>query len=124
MESVKKILYDLSDLIKIAGDDHICKQPMKRSFEVEKEYFKFRKYYKFNLIIKNKYLIQLNDFPYNTEDSIIHYTLWLDNFEYSNIEIQQIINLEFKGYQNVVWFINSENLRSINSIYHVHIFIK
>ena len=130
MEPLKKIdlkidlKINLSDLITIAGNDHICKQPMKRSFEVEREYLKFRKNGKFNLILKNSYLIQLNDFPYNVKDDIIHYTMWLDNFEYSNFEIQQIINFEFKGYQNVVWFINSENLRSVNNIYHVHIFVK
>jgi len=125
------------DLINIAGNDNICNQQLKRKPGIQEEYDKFRKFNNFDLKIDNlkidnlkidnlkidNYLIKLNDFPYNVEDNVTHYILWLDNFEYTHDEIQQIINFEFKEYPNIVWFINSKMFRSIHSIYHVHIFV-
>ena len=111
---------NITDLINIAGTDNICKQQMKRKPDIEKAYL----YNKMEpLIFKTNFIIKLNDFPYNVEDNIIHYVLWLNDIYPNNI-IQDIINQEFKGYQSVIWWVNAENIRSIKNIYHAHVFVK
>jgi len=123
--------YSITDLIKLANVDHICKQQLHRSINVEELYTIYRnnipKYFNFNeYIFKNNntnYVIKLNDFPYDVEPDIIHYVLWLPNYDYTHDEIQNIINNEFIGYKDVVWFINSKKFRSVHSIYHAHVFV-
>ena len=127
------IPYSIDDLINIANNDHICKKQMKRSKSVELDYSTYRNNLPYNYnfheyIFKNStntdYVIKLNDFPYNVESNIVHFVLWLQHTNYTHNAIQYIINEEFKGYTNVVWFINIPELRSIKTIYHAHVFVK
>ena len=106
---------------------------MKRTESVELDYSVYRNSlpndynyheYIFNENNTTNYVIKLNDFPYNVEDKIVHYVLWLPHINYTHNAIQEIINEEFKGYTKVVWFVNSPELRSIKTIYHVHVFVK
>ena len=124
---------EYGDLLEIQGNDHICKVPMSRSLDIEKEYLIFRK--TFNLeefkkkLFKDKtveWVFYLNDFPYNVSKELKHIILWFN--ESSNNLDQNLKNAEkiIKNYfdDNVIWFTNVPEYSSIKQLFHVHIFIK
>ena len=69
--------------------------------------------------------IELNNFPYDVEDNIEHFVLWINpNKEHeivNNTEIYKYIESHFEN--KVIYFENNINNRSIN-LRHFHIFYK
>lgn len=83
----------------------------------------------------NNIVIRKNDFPYNFEEGIIHYVVWIhpsqtvynftprmDNILLSYV-VKQLNNIhsDIKG---IVHFRNSSDNRTINGIAHYHVIIK
>ena len=81
----------------------------------------------------NDYCMTHNNYPYYTEDDVVHYVIWFvgSTFErYNNpFTIEKIID-DYKIENNIseeseyVYYQNIEALRSIPSIPHLHVFIK
>ena len=60
-----------------------------------------------------------NNFPYYFIDDTQHYVIWFrDNINYKLIEFL------LRDYDDIVYFENHQNIKSIRSIPHVHIFLK
>ena len=128
---------NINQLKNIEKNDHICNLCLSRTQTVYEKYMNhlnnlkpdFDMYtYIFgtnnsNSNINNKWVITLNDFPYNVTPDIIHYVLWLPHENYSNEHIDIIINNAFNKYKTKVWFINIPKYRSIKNIYHAHVFV-
>lgn len=119
------MVYSIEDLIRIQGDDHVCKIQMNRTKEIEEKYKK----YKFNLEDFKKKLFQdsrykwklrFNDFPYDLPENINHLILWFDTPQVNLKVAAKIIKNLFPD--NVIWFVNSPEIRSVNQLFHVHIF--
>ena len=72
-----------------------------------------------------EYNLRLNDFPYNTEDNITHYILWINpkSDKKNTLPVKSIIKLKLKV-KNVVYFMNVPKNRSVMEIPHYHIFAK
>jgi hypothetical protein len=64
----------------------------------------------------NNFYFHVNDFPYYTEDNIVHYLVWYSDEQYL---------LEFvKNNKNILtYWVNNKNNSSIKEIKHAHIFI-
>jgi len=133
---------NINQLKNIANKDHVCNTCLSRTQHVYEKYMNYLQNLKpdFDMYIhifgtnnsnnsnnnnnsNNKWVITLNDFPYNVTPDIIHYVLWLPHENYSNEHIDIIINNAFKNYETKVWFINIPKYRSIKSIYHAHVFV-
>lgn len=70
-----------------------------------------------------KYTFLKNNFPYDIEDGIEHWLLWLNpDFKISDLDIKKIV--EEKMGTNSVYFCNIKANQSIPSIRHCHIFSK
>ena len=74
-----------------------------------------------------------NNYPYYTEDDVVHYVIWFvgSTFErYNNPSTIEKIIEDYKIENNIseesqyVYYQNIEALRSIPSIPHLHVFIK
>jgi len=68
------------------------------------------------------YNFRLNDFPYNTDETIIHYILWI-NPKSKSLPVKSIIQLKLKV-KKFVYFMNVPKNRSVMEIPHYHIFTK
>jgi hypothetical protein len=66
------------------------------------------------------YNLRLNDFPYNMEETISHYILWI-NPTSKSLPVKSIIQSKFK---NFIYFMNVPKNRSVMEIPHYHIFTK
>lgn len=91
--------------------------------------------YEINSYLHNKYLknksfsIDINPFPYNLEDNIYHYVLWINNDyrdKVTNLEIKNIIykkmsELNCSGY---VCFENHIDCKSVSKVLHFQIFFR
>lgn len=81
----------------------------------------------------NDYYMTLNNYPYYLEDGVIHYVIWFkgENFgKYNNpAEINNIIK-DYVSLNDIsdkceyIFYQNIEELRSIPSIPHLHVFMK
>ena len=123
---------NINQLKNIANNDHVCNLCLSRTTEIYDKYMNYLQNLKpgfdmyrhiFGTNNNSKWVITLNDFPYNVTPDIIHYVLWLPHANYSNEHIDLIINNAFNKYETKVWFINIPQYRSINSIYHAHVFV-
>ena len=115
-----------------------------RSEEVDSKYKKDSKIIKANggakkhlekkyLSRGNDYYMTLNNYPYYLEDRVIHYVIWFkgENFgKYNNpTEINNIIK-DYVSLNDIsdkceyIFYQNIEELRSIPSIPHLHVFMK
>ena len=72
---------------------------------------------------KNEWSLTTNKYPYNFTDNTKHYLLWFrdDKVDYSLVEELFIV---YEIGEEVVFFENLENNRSIKGIRHIHIFVK
>ena len=108
-----------------------------RTNEVEHKYTEFRQrivgtygsvsHYLNRTLFTNDepFVINKNDFPYNTTEDIHHYILWInphnDNY-FTNETIKHKLELSFKS--KYIFFKNNSNNQSIKSIQHYHIFLR
>lgn len=115
-----------------------------RSEEVDSKYKKDSKIIKKNggakkhlekkyLSRGNDYYMTLNNYPYYLEDGVVHYVIWFkrENFgKYNNpTEIKNIIKdyvslNDISDKSEYIFYQNIEELRSIPSIPHLHVFMK
>ena len=115
-----------SKLKDLVDENHISKIQLKRKPEIMFQYQNYIKtidYSSFeNFIFENKtdYIIRQNDFPYDLEPNIKHYILWLKD-ESLDVEIILLEN-NFIFNDNLIWYRNSPENRSIKNIVHYHIF--
>jgi len=117
--------YDIKELI---DENHICKIQMPRKKEILNNYKKFREtldYEEFEKSIfedNKSYSIRKNDFPYDIEPNINHYILWIKD---ESLSIEDIIYSSFKidKKEDILWYRNSPENRSIKTIVHYHIFL-
>lgn len=82
-------------------------------------------------IVSNDVLYKFlpNNFPYNIEDGLLHYVLWIrPGVETSNTTIRSIIAEKivrrFKKPYEFTFFKNSDRYKSIPDVEHYHVFIK
>ncbi len=121
-------MISFDDIKELIDKNHICKIQMPRKKEILNNYKKFREtldYEAFEKIIFNSnksYSIRKNDFPYDIEPNISHYILWIKD---ESLSIEDIIFSSFKidKKENILWYRNLPENRSIKSIIHYHIFI-
>ena len=115
------------ELKMMIDENHISKIQLKRKPEIMDQYEIFRKTLDlntFNQYIfgdKKDYIIRRNDFPYDISQNISHSILWLKD-ESLNIK-ELLINNNFILDDNLIWFRNSPENRSIKDIVHYHIFV-
>lgn len=80
----------------------------------------------------SKYYFTLNTFPYNLEDNIKHYIIWLNPIYYNDkqINFNNIKHIDFiksiinVPYDDFIFFENNIQHRSVLGIRHIHVFIK
>ena len=81
----------------------------------------------------NDYNMTLNNYPYYMEDGVVHYVIWFKGdkfYRYNNISAIENIVRDYINMNNIdsgsdyVYYQNIEELRSIPSIPHLHVFIK
>jgi len=133
--------YTFDDLVTIAGPSNMSMCNMDRTSDVQEKYVRTLQsrpsdfdFYTYIFNNNEAWVIKLNDFPYNVCDGIDHYILWIRDCTMTLLEykvyIQNIINNELNIFNtlnesnNLVWFINSPEFRSVKSIFHAHIFIR
>jgi hypothetical protein len=108
-----------------------------RTNEVEHKYTEFRQrivgtygsvsHYLNETLFTNDtpFVVNKNDFPYNTTEDIHHFILWInphnDNY-FTNETIKHKLELSFKS--KYIFFKNNSNNQSIKSIQHYHIFLR
>ena len=117
--------YDIKELI---DENHICKIQMPRKKEILNNYKKFRETLDYEAFEKSifednkSYSIRKNDFPYDIEPNINHYILWIKD---ESLSIEDIIYSSFKidKKEDILWYRNSPENRSIKNIIHYHIFL-
>ena len=117
--------YDIKELI---DENHICKIQMPRKKEILNNYKKFRETLDYEAFEKSifednkSYSIRKNDFPYDIEPNINHYILWIKD---ESLSIEDIIYSSFKidKKEDILWYRNSPENRSIKTIVHYHIFL-
>jgi hypothetical protein len=68
------------------------------------------------------YHFRLNDFPYNTDETITHYILWI-NPTSKSLPVKSIIQSKVKV-KKYIYFMNIPKNRSVMEIPHYHIFAK
>ena len=111
-----------------------------RSEHTINDYDIWKKYIKDNNLNINNYLhkkylsdcnycIEKNRFPYNVEENIFHYVLWINkNYEYklNNKKILDIITLKMNelNYSGYICFENHELSKSVDDILHYQIFFR
>ena len=107
-----------------------------RKFEIQRAYDNEKKKYigNYDKYLLNKYLnnrlynLQLNKFPYDLENNIIHYVLWLNPIiQESFIHNRKFIYTIIKKYvpdKPFLFHMNLPKNRSIKSIPHYQVFIK
>lgn len=85
--------------------------------------------YLVNLLFKNneEFVLRLNDFPYDCENNIEHFVLWINpNLNIQTKDIINYINVYINniGKQNkdIIYFENLTKDKSIKSIRHFHLF--
>lgn len=105
------------------------KNNVQQAYNNEKK--KIKNYSKFilNTYLDNKlYNLQPNKFPYNLNNNIKHYVLWLHPMLDSKyITNKKLINSILKKYipnNEYIFYMNSYNNRSIKQIPHYQVFIK
>ncbi len=70
------------------------------------------------------YSLQLNEFPYNIKENIQHYVLWsLKSLSHDEI-CRLLLLLIGDDNENMCWFEQSIDQKSIKGIWHIHIFYK
>jgi len=106
---------------------------LKRSTQIQKKYDNYQKN-PFNAIIFGRDLFYNNDilmfiknrFPYNVDDNIEHYILFINpklKKKFTDINIYKIIKQRYVRNNPFIVFENSPKNRSIKNITHYHIFI-
>ena len=77
-----------------------------------------------------RHLATVNNFPYNLNDNIHHFVIWSDqrkfkndkipswHYDYLTEQMQKIV-----GAKHAFWIENPENLKSVKTIPHVHVFV-
>lgn len=105
------------------------KNNVQQAYNNEKK--KIKNYPKFilNTYLDNKlYNLQPNKFPYNLNNNIKHYVLWLHPMlDLKYITNKKLINSILKKYipnNEYIFYMNSYNNRSIKQIPHYQVFIK
>lgn len=105
------------------------KNSVQQAYNNEKQ--KIKNYSKFilNTYLDNKlYNLQPNKFPYNLNNNIKHYVLWLHPMlDLKYITNKKLINSIIKKYipnNEYIFYMNSYNNRSIKQIPHYQVFIK
>tara|TARA_B100001250_G_C19063024_1_gene470953 strand:- start:46 stop:429 length:384 start_codon:yes stop_codon:yes gene_type:complete len=105
------------------------KNSVQQAYNNEKQ--KIKNYSKFilNTYLDNKlYNLQPNKFPYNLNNNIKHYVLWLHPMlDLKYITNKKLINSILKKYipnNEYIFYMNSYNNRSIKQIPHYQVFIK
>jgi hypothetical protein len=80
----------------------------------------------------NDYNMTLNNYPYYMEDGVVHYIIWFTGdkfYRYNNSPAIENIVRDYININNInsesdyVYYQNIEELRSIPSIPHLHVFI-
>ena len=96
-----------------------------RSIDVQREYDKYRLNEDENQLRKRLFsrdevwVMTKNKYPYHFIDDTQHYVIWFrDKINYKLIEFL------LRDYEDVVYFENINKNKSINSIPHVHIFLR
>ena len=105
------------------------KNSVQQAYNNEKQ--KIKNYSKFilNTYLDNKlYNLQPNKFPYNLNNNIKHYVIWLHPMlDLKYITNKKLINSILKKYipnNEYIFYMNSYNNRSIKQIPHYQVFIK
>lgn len=88
--------------------------PVKKLFKAIEPKFKH---------LKTQYILRQNDFTYYFTPDITHYILWCTR-EMSADEIESYIDSEFPMCSQLVWFVNTPDNKTIQSIWHAHILVK
>ena len=71
-----------------------------------------------------RYIIVPNHFPYKLEQNITHNLLWINpKITFNKSEIIGIINRNFDT-NNIIYFENITEYKSVKEIRHIHIFVK
>jgi hypothetical protein len=82
---------------------------------------------------ENDYNMTLNNYPYYMEDGVVHYVIWFKGdkfYKYNNPPAIENIIKDYITHNNIysrcdyVYYQNIEELRSIPSIPHLHVFMK
>ena len=111
-----------------------------RSDEIQEKYDKHRTwiknsgidvkkyiYDKFNLSEKEIIFIE-NDFPYNCENGVKHYIIWIsDKYNYNTDQLEKFIKTKLKVTETEIPYIFYKNIPKNNSIAcvnHYHVFAK
>jgi hypothetical protein len=71
---------------------------------------------------KEKIVFTDNNFPYYVEDNIDHKLLWSTK-ELDDVQITKLLKKNFKGVK-YIYYRNPPSLRSVPSVFHIHIFVK
>ena len=111
-----------------------------RSREVHDNYIKWKREVGenglFNMLFKNNdvVVIRKNDFPYNFEEGILHYVIWLrpnqDECSFDSRMEPNLINYAVKqlkkihGTIEMVHFRNNSKYRTVYTINHYHVIIR
>lgn len=108
---------------------------LKRSRQMEEAYIKYKNELEergikihehlHNLYFKDcDFFLQKNRFPYDLEEGISHYLFWIKPpFSPSDAFLDKIIRDSFPN-QDIIYFENSYQNRSVKNIKHLHIFVK
>ena len=101
---------------------------VKHIADLDKNNIKLDEFIK-NLHFKNndkKYVIYPNPFPYDVEDNIDHFILWINpslDINIMQVEINYYINSFFPN-KNKIYFENINENKSIPEIKYYHVFVK
>lgn len=92
---------------------------------IHNKYFHEKKLARRNgYVINDRFVIASNDFPYNFEEGINHYVLWL-NPKYNKLSLEEVEILCHNLFDFDVYVHETPlYLRSIKKIQHYHIFTK
>ena len=77
-----------------------------------------------------KFVLLPNDFPYHLEDGVKHYVLWIN--PNTTLPVKRalfvidelLINLGYENPCKRVFFKNSQSIKSIRDIDHIHVFVQ
>ena len=84
--------------------------------------------------IKEDFVIRLNDFPYNLEENVLHYIVWLNpnqtKYNYNSVIDKNLLNkiktVLYNKHEivDMIYFRNKSIHRTIKTINHYHVLVK
>lgn len=73
----------------------------------------------------NQIVFTENEFPYNCEEGIRHYIIWIsDKYKYNTASLNEYIKTKIKSNTSYVFYKNIPANNSITSVDHYHVFVK